>query len=178
MKDYFLNVQDAYRQPIEQYAQFQQSFAKVREGMKGIEKDSEVQVYAKSFEAATAGQKEVYNIGTTALKLCALPWLAVSALYIGKVAYTRHFSYKGLLLAGTTFSVGHDLSKIGHTLQTEYVMAPEAVGAADDRRDLRHSLSESKKSDFLLNAVSWCVSNLISTNFKSDGIRNAPRNSI
>jgi hypothetical protein len=73
MKDYFLNVQDAYRQPIEQYAQFRDSFAKVSEGMNGIEKGSGFEVYAKSFEAASAGQKEVYNIGTTALKLCALP---------------------------------------------------------------------------------------------------------
>jgi len=168
MKDYFLNIQDAYRQPIEQYTQFRESFAKVREGMNGIEKGSGIEVYEKSFNAASAGQAEVYNVGTTALKLCALPWLAVSALYVGKIAYTRHFSYKGLLLAGITFSVGHDLSKIGHTLQKAYVMTREAVREEDERRNLGHSFSKPKQSDFLLNAVSWCVSKPIALKVGAD----------
>jgi hypothetical protein len=47
-------------------------------------------------------------------------------------------------------------------------MTPEAVSVEDDRRDLGHSLSEPKKSEFLLNAVSWCVSNPIALKVGAD----------
>ncbi|QVL54891.1 MAG: hypothetical protein KFB95_06110 [Simkaniaceae bacterium] len=153
MKDYFLNIQDAYRQPIEQFTQAKESFTKVKEGM-NVEKNSGLEVYAESFNKASVGEADVYRLGTTALKLSALPWLAVSAYIIGKVAYTRQFSYKGLLLAGTTFSIGHDLSKMGHNLQRTHVMTEEAE---DQRRKLGHSLSP-KQSDFFQNALVFLVS--------------------
>ena len=156
MKDYFLNIQDAYRQPITQFEQTKESFSKVREGL-NVEKDSRLEVYAKSFGAANVKEADVYRLGTTALKVSALPWLAVSAYIIGKVAYTRQFSYKGLLLAGTTFSIGHDLSKVGHNLQRVRVMSQEDVRAEDGRRKLGHSLSP-KQSEFLLNVLVWVVS--------------------
>ena len=156
MKDYFLNIQDAYRQPIEQFTQAKESFTKVKEGM-NVEKNSGLEVYAESFNEASAREVDVYRLGTTALKASALPWLAVSAYIIGKVAYTRQFSYKGLLLAGTTFSIGHDLSKMGHNLQRTHVMTEEAVQAEDQRRKLGHSLSP-KQSDFFQNALVFLVS--------------------
>ncbi len=156
MKDYFLNIQDAYRQPIEQFTQAKESFAKAKEGM-NVEKNSGVEVYAKSFASASVKEADVYRLGTTALKLSALPWLAVSAYIIGKVAYTRCFSYKGLLLAGTTFSIGHDLSKMGHNIQRAHVMSESDIRAEDERRKLDCSLSP-KQSEFLLNVLTWVVS--------------------
>lgn len=156
MKDYFLNIQDAYRQPIEQFAQTRESFTKVKQGM-NVGENSGLEVYAKTFAAASTKEADVYRLGTTTLKLGALPWLAVSAYIIGKVAYTRQFSYKGLLLAGTTFSVGHDLSKMGHNLQRAHVMTSEAVLAEDARRNVGHTLAD-KQSDFLRDVLVWVVS--------------------
>ena len=130
MKDYFLNIQDAYRQPIEQFTQAKESFTKVKQGM-NVGENSGLEAYAKSFGEASAREVDVYRLGTTALKANALPWLAASAYIIGKVAYTRQFSYKGLLLAGTTFLIGHDLSKMGHNLQRTHVMTKPAVQAED-----------------------------------------------
>ena len=166
MKDYFLNIQDAYRQPIEQFTQTRDSVAKVKEGL-NVDKNSGFEVYTKSFASAGAKEADVYRIGTAALKLSALPWLAVSAYIIGKVAYTRQFSYKGLLLAGVTFSVGHDLSKMGHNLQRVHVMSQEDVRLEDERRKLGHSL-ESTQSEFLLNVLFLLVSKPIELKIGSE----------
>jgi len=171
MKDYFLNIQDAYRQPIEQFTQAKESLTKVKEGM-NVEKNSGLEVYAKSFNEASVSKADVYRLGTTALKASALPWLAVSAYIIGKVAYTRQFSYKGLLLAGTTFSIGHDLSKMGHNLQRTHVMPEEAVQAENQRRNLGYTLGE-KQSDFLQNALVFLVSKPIALRV---GAENMERN--
>jgi len=156
MKDYFLNIQDAYRQPVDQFTQTKESVAKVKGGL-NVGKNSGLEAYVDSFAAASVRKADVYRLGTTTLKLFALPWLAVSAYIVGKVAYTRQFSYKGLLLVGTTFSIGHDLSKVGHNLQRVRVMSAEDVKAEDGRRKLGHSLSP-KQSEFLLNVLVWVVS--------------------
>ncbi|WP_316357367.1 hypothetical protein [Candidatus Neptunichlamydia sp. REUL1] len=156
MKDYFLNIQDAYRQPIEQFRQARESTVKVKEGL-NVEKNSAFEVYTKAFSEAQAREADVYRVGTTTLKVSALPWLAVSAYIVGKVAYTRQFSYKGLLLAGTAFSIGHDLSKVGHNLQRVHVMSEKDVSAEDVRRKLNHSPLP-KQSEFLLNVLVWVVS--------------------
>ena len=157
MKDYFLNIQDAYRRPIEQFTQTEESFTKVKAGLKGVGEEKTLEAYVNSFGDASVREADVYRLGTTALKLGALPWLAVSAYIIGKVAYTRQFSYKGLLLAGITFSLGHDLSKMGHNLQRAHVMKSQAVLLEDTRRSLGKILSP-KQSEFLLNALVWIVS--------------------
>jgi len=157
MKDYFLNIQDTYRRPVEQFTQTRESFTKIRAGLKDLEKNSELEVYAKSFSSQSVTEADIYRLGTTTLKLSALPLLAVSAYIIGKVAYSRQFSYKGLLLAGITFAVGHDLSKMGHNLQKVHVMEQSAVKEEEERRDLGHTLSP-KQSAFLINVLFFVVS--------------------
>ncbi len=105
MKTCFLNIYDNYRQPVDQLRSFQGSIGRIKAEMQN-----------KNYNVAAV---DVYRVGTVALKLIALPFFAVSAyIYImGKVSYNRCFSYKRLLLAGITFSLGHDLSKMGQNLQ-------------------------------------------------------------
>ncbi len=124
MRDYFLNVRGAYRQPIEQF------FNSV-----------------KSSSAVKKSDSDVHDLGMNTLKLCALPFLTASAYIIGKVAYTRQFSYKGLLLAGTTFSIGHDLSKIGDVYDKEFFICQK----------------KDKKPDVLIDALTWIIPKFIST---------------
>ena len=56
-----------------------------------------------------------------ALKALATPFLMTSLYVMGKVAYTRHFSYKGLLFAATTFTIGHDLANGAEKLASKYL---------------------------------------------------------
>ena len=56
-----------------------------------------------------------------ALKALATPFLMTSLYIMGKVAYTRHFSYKGLLFAATMFTIGHDLANGAEKLASKYL---------------------------------------------------------
>lgn len=143
MKTYFLNVQDAYRQPVAQLRSFQESASRIKAGMQNGR-------YNAAVEAV-----DVYCIGTVALKLIALPFFAVSAHIIGKVFYNRCFSYKGLLLAGITFSGGHDLSKMGQTLQEAHNCA--AINRAHHLGERRQDETSPHLLEFLSKIVSKVI---------------------
>jgi len=95
LTNYLSNIQEAY-------SPFSNRFFDTYESCKAV--------LPKPGSETNYNGKDLTRVVSYALKALATPFLMTSLYIMGKVAYTRHFSYKGLLFAGAMFTIGHDVA--------------------------------------------------------------------
>jgi hypothetical protein len=106
LTNYLSNIQEAY-------SPFSNRFFDTYESCKAVlsKPDEHTNLSSSSVKAEpNYNDEDLTRVESYALKALATPFLMTSLYIMGKVAYTRHFSYKGLLFAGAMFTIGHDLA--------------------------------------------------------------------
>jgi hypothetical protein len=105
LTNYLSNIQEAY-------SPFSNRFFDTYESCKAVLSKPDESTYESSSikESSSYTTVDLTRLESYALKALATPFLMTSLYIMGKVAYTRHFSYKGLLFAGAMFTIGHDLA--------------------------------------------------------------------